>query len=177
MTMRPARTQFLRFRILPNKHLLIDAAIVLALLMTAAAGYWLSPFLLPKADMTATPMAGCDLHRQPCVAVLSGGGRNATIELSVTPRPIPMIRPLRLKVTVTGIEARKIEVDFAGKDMNMGYNRPALVSEEPGRFIGQTTLPVCVTGEMAWKITVLVETDRERIAAPFLFYSNQGDIQ
>ncbi|MDP2811699.1 MAG: hypothetical protein Q8O34_16295 [Rhodocyclaceae bacterium] len=159
---------------MPNKHLLIDAAIVLALLLTAAAGYWLSPFLLPKADVAATPMAGCNLHRQPCAATLPGG---AAIELSVTPRPIPMIRPLRLEVAVTGIEARKVEIDFAGKDMNMGYNRPVLAAEGPGRFVGQTTLPVCVTGEMAWKATVLVETGRERIAAPFLFYSNQGDIE
>ncbi|WIM06829.1 MAG: hypothetical protein OHM77_06060 [Candidatus Nitricoxidivorans perseverans] len=162
---------------MPNKHLLIDAAVILALLLTAAAGYWLSPFLLPKVDVTATPMAGCDLHRQPCAAILSDGGRSATIELSVTPRPIPMIRPLRLEVAVAGVRARKVEVDFAGKDMNMGYNRPALESDGSDRFVGQATLPVCITGEMAWKVTVLVETDRERIAAPFLFYSNQGDIQ
>lgn len=158
-----------RSRTLPNKHLLTDAVLILALLLTAGAGYWLSPSLLPKSDVTAIPVAGCDLHRQPCTALLSDGGRTATIGLSITPRPIPMIRPLHLEVVVTGIEARKVEIDFAGKDMNMGQNRPVLAAAGPGRFVGQATLPVCITGEMAWKATVLLETGRERIAAPFLF--------
>lgn len=169
---------------MPNRHLLIDAAIVLALLLVALAGYRFSPFLLPKADMTATPAAGCDLHRQPCAATLSVGGRNAanaTITLSIAPRPIPVIRPLRLEVVIEGLEARRVEVDFAGRDMNMGLNRPALAADGPGRFVGQATLPVCITGKMAWKATVLVETDRERIAVPFLFdshpQSHQGEPQ
>jgi hypothetical protein len=53
--------------------------------------------------------------------------------------------------------------------MNMGFNRPALAPAGPGRFAGQATLPVCVTGRMTWQATVLVEAGRTRIAVPFRF--------
>lgn len=55
--------------------------------------------------------------------------------------------------------------------MNMGYNRPALAAAAPGMFVGSASLPVCVTGSMAWQATVLLETDRARIAVPFRFDS------
>lgn len=151
-----------------RRQLLIDVAIVLAMLLVALVGYKLSPFFLPKADATATTLPGCDLHRQPCAATLPDGRR---IELAIAPRPIPMVKPLNLEVTLTGLEATKVEVDFAGATMNMGYNRQTLAAAAAGRYVGVATLPVCVTGRMAWRATVLVETGRERIAAPFQFDS------
>ncbi len=130
------------------------------------AGYLFSDLLLPKADVTATAAPGCDLHRGPCRAELPGGG---SIELTVMPRPIPLAAPLRLEVAVSGVEADKVEVDFAGVSMNMGYNRPLLAPTGNGRHAAEATLPVCVTGEMEWAATVLVESGRRRIAAPFRF--------
>lgn len=152
----------------PNKNFLIDAAILAALVLIAAAGYRYSPLLLPKSDVAAEPDGGCDLHRQACGAALPGGGR---IELAITPRPIPMVQPLAVEVRVAGIDADKVAVDFAGVDMNMGYNRPELGAAGPGRFAGAASLPVCVTGAMSWRATVLVETGRQRIAVPFRFDS------
>jgi len=152
-----------------NKSLRLDVALILLLLGLGAAGWWGSPYFLPQADIHAIPVGGCDLHQGPCRAVLSGkdGG---FMELSIEPRPIPVVKPLSVTVTFSGIEARKVEIDLAGRDMNMGYNRPPLMAESPGRFIGGATLPVCVTGKMAWKATVLVETDQgQRIVAPFQF--------
>ncbi len=149
-----------------GRPLLIDAAIVLAMLLVALVGYKLSPLFLPKADLTATVAPGCDLHRQTCAAALPDGRR---IALSIGPHPIPPIRPLELEVTLTGIEASNVQVDFAGVSMNMGYNRQSLTAAGSGRYIGTATLPVCVTGHMAWRATVLVEAGRERIAAPFRF--------
>lgn len=152
-----------------NKHLLIDLALILALILLAVVGYKLSPLLLPKSDVVATPEPGCDLQRQACAATLPGGGR---IGLAITPRPIPLIQPFLVEVTQEGLDARKVEVDFAGATMNMGYNRPELAPAGPGRFAGQAAIPVCVTGKMVWKATVIVETDRQRIAVPFLFDSH-----
>lgn len=152
----------------PSKTLLIDAAIVLALLLTGFAGYWFSPLLLPKSDVTATPDPGCDLHRQACGATLPDGGR---IELAIGPRPIPTMQPLAVDVRFADSKIRSAAVDFAGVDMNMGYNRPQLAAAGPGRFAGSASLPVCVTGAMAWRATVLLETDRQRIAIPFRFDS------
>jgi hypothetical protein len=149
-----------------NKSHLVNLAMMAALLATAIAGYLFSPLLLPKADVTGVVEPGCDLQQRACPATLPQGGR---LELSVTPRPIPFLRPLRVDVSITGVEARKVEVDFAGATMNMGYNRTELAATGPGRHSGETSLPVCVSGSMAWVATVMIETDRQRIAVPFRF--------
>lgn len=156
---------------LPNRPVLIDLAIVLVLAAIAIVGYKYSPLLLPKADLTLTPTAGCDLHRQSCRAELPGGG---AIELNITPHPIPVVKPLHVEATMSGLTARKVEIDFAGATMNMGYNRLTLQAASPGRFVGEATLPVCVTGRMEWLVTLLVETDRQRIAVPFRFDAPTG---
>lgn len=149
-----------------NKKVLVDAIGIIALALVVVIGYKLSPLLLAKADLTVQPDPGCDLHRAPCTASLPGGGQ---LRLSIAPRPIPVVSPLRLEVEVVGREASRVDIDFAGVDMNMGYNRPELAALGGGRFSGQGTLPVCITGGMDWRATVQVETDKERIAAPFVF--------
>jgi hypothetical protein len=151
-----------------NRKILYDVLAILGIVLIAVVGYKLSPLLLPKADVSAVVEPGCDLHRRACGATLPDGGR---IELSIAPRPIPMVTPLQVEVKAVGMQASKVEVDFAGVDMNMGYNRPELASTGPGLFRAEAMLPVCVTGKMAWAATVLVETGRNRIAAPFRFNS------
>lgn len=138
----------------------------LALILIGVAGYKLSPLLLPKADVTVNPAADCDLQSGACSATLPAGGR---LIFALTPQPIPVTAPLEMVVLLDGISADQVAVDFAGVSMNMGYNRPVLAPVGPGRFAGQTTLPVCVTGRMTWQATVLIETGRMRIAVPFRF--------
>lgn len=154
-----------------KRSLFVDLAIIAALGLIAFLGYRYSPLLLPKADLTLTPTPGCDLNQQACTADMGGGGR---IELAIAPHPIPVIRPLKATVTLTGIVAGKVEVDFAGVAMDMGLNRITLASTGAGIFTGETTIPVCVTGRMAWRATVVVETDRQRIAVPFQFEAPTG---
>jgi len=151
-----------------NRKVLFDVLAILGIVLIAVVGYKLSPLLLPKADVTAVIEPGCDLHRRACSATAPGGGR---IELSIAPRPIPMVAPLEVEVRLSGLEAARVEVDFAGVDMNMGYNRPELPAVGPGLYRNEAMLPVCVTGKMAWQATVIVEAGRQRIAAPFRFNS------
>lgn len=143
-----------------------DLLLILALLGVVAAGYRYSDLLLPKADVALRPLPGCDLQKTACRAELPEGG---SLEFSITPRPIPLAAPVRVQVSVAGMEARTVEVDFAGVTMNMGYNRPQLAAAGDGRFAAEATLPVCVTGEMEWTATVLVESGRRRLMAPFRF--------
>ncbi len=124
--------------------------------------------LLPQADLTVTPEAGCDLHRQACSARLPDGGR---MELSILPRPIPMVTTLQVEVKTMGYAADRVEVDFAGVDMNMGLNRFVLAPTTAGNFSAEAALPVCVTGNMQWQATVLLDGGRSRIAIPFRFGS------
>jgi len=148
-----------------SKSQLLNLAMIVALIATAVVGHQLSPLLLPKADVTGVVDPGCDLQRRACPATLPQG----RMELSITPRPVVFLQPLRVEVTVSGIEARKIEVDFAGESMNMGYNRSELTASGSGRYGGETSLPVCVSGGMTWVATVIIETDRQRIAVPYRF--------
>ena len=145
---------------------LVDITIILALAIVAVVAYKYSPLLLPTADLTIKPAPGCNLHKQACHADLPGGGR---IELSITPHPIPVARPLQVSVTISGLVANKVEIDFAGVDLAMGVNRKTLAAESAERHVGDSMLPVCITGRMTWQATLLVETDRQRIAVPFLF--------
>jgi hypothetical protein len=145
---------------------LVDLSIILALAIVAVFGYKYSPLLLPKADLTIEPVAGCDLNKQVCHADIPGGGR---IELNIAPHPIPVVMPLQVSVSLTGVEASKVEIDFAGVTMNMGYNRKTLAARSDGNFSGDAMLPVCITGSMLWNVTLLVETMHQRIAVPFQF--------
>lgn len=144
----------------------VNLAMIAALIGLAFLGRQFSPLLLPKADFTGVAEPGCDLQKRPCPATLPDGGR---LELSITPRPIAFLQALRVEVAVTGLRPQKVEVDFAGASMNMGYNRSPLAATGNGRYAGETSLPVCVTGTMAWIATVMVETDRQRIAVAYRF--------
>jgi hypothetical protein len=139
---------------------------LVALLAIAIIGHRFSPLLLPKADVSGVVAAGCDLQQGSCMATLPQGG---TVEFSITPRPIPFLQTLRLEVAVTGIDADKVEVDFAGESMNMGFNRSQLAAIGGGRHAGEASLPVCVTGRMTWVATVVVEAGRQRITVPYRF--------
>lgn len=140
------------------------AALILAIGGAVGAKLWLVPS--PDASITAPLDPACDLHAGPCISHIPGGGR---IELSIEPRPIPLLRPLRLIVKTQGLDARMVEVDFTGMDMNMGYNRPQLKQEGENRFTGEATLPVCITGSMAWQAAVVVTTPKLKAVAPFQF--------
>ena len=144
----------------------INLAMIAALLATAVAGHYFSPLLLPEGDVAGVVEPGCDLQKQACTATLPLGQH---LVVSVTPRPIPFLQPLRVEATVTGVEPTKVEVDFAGESMNMGYNRSELAATGPGRYASTISLPVCVSGGMTWVATVIIATGQQRITVPFRF--------
>lgn len=147
-----------------TRKLLLDAVILLMLAILGVVAYKMAPLLNPKTDVTL-PLSTCNPGQQSCVATLPDGGQ---LVLSISPLPIPSLKPLHLEVTVRSSEVRQIEVDFAGTEMKMGFNRPKL-EKQGDRFIGKTSLPVCITGTMEWDATVLVETPKSLVAVPFRF--------
>ena len=155
-----------------EKKILIDVIGILLIALVVVVGYKLSPLLLPRADVVIQPDPACNLQRQTCAVTLPSGGR---VELSMAPRPIPMVRPFEVQVTTSGFAPGRVEVDFAGIDMNMGLNRPQLTPRAGGSFAGQATLPVCITGTMDWQATVLIETGGEHIAIPYRFRSGRHE--
>ena len=155
-----------------NKRILIDLIGLLLIALVVVVGYKLSPLLLPKADVVVQPDPACNLQRQACAVTLPSGG---SVELAMGTRPIPMVRPFEVQVATSGISPGRVEVDFAGIEMNMGLNRPELAARGNGRFAAQVTLPVCITGAMDWQVTVLIENGGERIAIPWRFSSGSHE--
>jgi hypothetical protein len=145
------------------KHsLLIDALVILSIALVGVIAYRMQG----RADLSLPVEKACLLHRQACTATLPGGGQ---IEVSISPRPIPTVRPVNVAVAVKGIEPSRVEVDFAGIGMNMGYNRLELSRQPDGSFAGEARLPVCVTGKMLWQATFMLETGTGLVSAPFQF--------
>jgi hypothetical protein len=155
-----------------NKKILIDLIGLLLIALVVVVGYKLSPLLLPRADVVVQPDPVCNLQRQACSVSLPAGG---TVELAMGTRPIPMVKPFEVQVTTSGFSPGRVEVDFAGIEMNMGLNRPELAARGNGRFAAQVTLPVCITGAMDWQVTVLIENGGERIAIPWRFSSGSHE--
>ncbi|HEX9195012.1 MAG TPA: hypothetical protein VF854_03250 [Azonexus sp.] len=155
-----------------NKKILIDLIGLLLIALVVVVGYKLSPLLLPRADVVVQPDPACNLQRQACAVTLPSGG---IVELAMGTRPIPMVRPFEVQVTTSGFSPGRVEVDFAGIEMNMGLNRPELAARGNGRFAAQVTLPVCITGAMDWQVTVLIENGSERIAIPWRFGSGSHE--
>lgn len=142
--------------------------LVAALFLAAAVVAWIQvrPLLYPDVALVAPWAGDCDLRAGPCNAIFPDGAR-VTFELS--PRHIPLVQELRLRVRTEGIDASNVEVDFAGLDMNMGFNRAHLDSVGPSEFSGTGVLPVCVRNRMSWEAKVLLHTDEGLLAAPFRF--------
>ena len=155
-----------------NRKILIDTIGILLIALVVVVGYKYSPLLLPKADVVVQPDPACDLQRQACRVQLPAGG---SVELAMGTRPVPMVKPFVVEVKAAGFSPQRVEVDFAGIDMNMGLNRPELVARGDGLFSGEATLPVCITGAMDWQATVLIENGSERIAIPYRFSSGSHE--
>ena len=140
--------------------------IALALACLAVVGYKLAPQPRGDAGLVVDAPASCDLNVRRCAVDLPAGGR---VELSISPQPIPVVKPLQIDVRVTDINVHRVELDFSGRTMDMGPNRTLLAAVGEGIYRGSAMLPVCVTGRMDWQATLLVDTGRGRLAARFNF--------
>lgn len=152
-----------------QNKVLIAAITALVLAIVTAVFVKLWPGFVPPVTVTAPLDAACDLQTGPCDSSIPGGGR---VRLSIAPHPIPLLRPMKLTVSVEDMDARKVELDFVGVDMNMGYNRYTLNAQDNGRYSGEVTLPVCITGSMSWQVSVIVTTNKIKAVAPFRFITS-----
>ncbi len=134
------------------------------MLFVAAAGY----LGLPRAEVSLPQVENCRLDLEKCSVSLPDGGK---VEIALEPRPVPKAGPMRVSLQVQGLSPAHADVDFQGVEMNMGLHRLPLAAAGGGRFAGETSLPVCVTGRMLWQATVQLESGRKRISVPFRFES------
>ncbi|ABI57160.1 hypothetical protein ACN2MM_09825 [Alkalilimnicola ehrlichii MLHE-1] len=148
-------------------------ALILALLIVLG---WRGPSLLqPTAGNEARVDGDCDLHRGACEAHWPDGTQ---LTFAITPRPIRMQQRLQLHAEVTGpTPPERVQVDFQGVEMYMGYNRPELERRD-GRWQSLGILPLCVADQMTWEATVMLhrgEADEDLYTARFRFLTRRDD--
>jgi hypothetical protein len=151
-----------------NKRTLVDLTGLIFLVAVVALGYHFSPLILPQADLVVKPSDECRLDRQSCEVALPDGGH---MTVSLLPRPVPMMKPFSVEVRVQSMSLESVEIDFSGVDMNMGLNRFSLKDQGQGIWLAEATIPICVTGQMAWQATVMLRRGQQQIAVPFHFES------
>ena len=123
----------------------------------------------PAEELSApNPPLACDLNRGPCAAPAADNGK---YELSIAPRPIPLMQPLRLRVTSDQPLPSHARLIFSGVEMDMGFNDAPLRRDGDGALVGMASLPVCTTGRMRWKIELFLDQSRTS-AASFEFVPN-----
>ena len=155
------------------------AAAALALTALAVAVYKTWPLLYPQTTERARLNPDCDLRRAACSVRFASGG---SVRLAVQPRGIPVLRPLQIQVGLDALPPpQRVELDFAGVDMDMGYNRVVLhASRDRGTdtgsdsYSGSAMLPICVRDRMTWEARVLLYLPDGILAAPFRFETHRS---
>jgi len=142
----------------------ILGGLLLTVFVTAVIKVW--PLLFPTVATHVVADSACDLHAGPCVTKMMPAGR---ISFSIEPREIPVMKPLRLRVEVTEIDSRSVEIDFSGVDMNMGFNRVALERAGAGVYVGKAMLPVCIRDAMEWEANIMINTPRGLTSVVYRF--------
>jgi hypothetical protein len=148
------------------RHRLFVASVVIAITLSGYAGFRLWQWQQPPRIMQGAVMKPCDLNDAPCEAIFPGGGR---MQVSISPRPIPLVTPIAVEVQLTGLSADSVQVDFNSLDMNMGFNRHQLERQNGRRFAGHTVLPVCVRDRMTWQLQTTADTAHGPLGAVFEF--------
>ncbi|WP_147436931.1 hypothetical protein [Alkalispirillum mobile] len=134
-------------------------ALILALLIVLG---WRGPSLLqPSVGDEAEVVGDCDLHSGACEAQWDDGTH---LTFQITPRPIRMQTRLQLEAEVSGpLAPDRVQVDFQGLEMYMGYNRPELEAQGD-RWHSEGILPLCVTDRMTWEATVMLHRGEDEEA-------------
>lgn len=142
--------------------------LVTGLALAACTWYVLANWLRDGSDVAwFTPHAGCDLHTQPCTAMLGDKGRiSLTVEAN---GQINALDILPLEVTVDGIDAYHVRVDFVGRDMDMGIHRFGLTPSSDGHFRGQGQVGICTQAVMPWRARVILDTPDGKLGSWFDF--------
>lgn len=129
-----------------------------------------------SGDVTILQPGECDLNAGPCTATHPAGG---TLTLEITPRPVPMLQPLSLTLDLDATartrlgDPEALELDLAGVEMYMGFQRPRLEHVGDGRYTGETTLPICTTESMTWAATVMPAGDPDGARVQFRFVTRR----
>ncbi|ACZ11406.1 hypothetical protein [Sulfurospirillum deleyianum] len=125
--------------------------------------WWVGDTHFVHADPT------CDLHVKRCEVLLKDG---TPLTLDIEPKSIPLMQPLRFRVTST-IDLPAIELKIFATNMNMGFHAFSLQKKAEGVYEGEGVLPTCVVGNMIWQSNVILNQPHQSQGAIFTFQTDK----
>lgn len=141
--------------------------------VTIALWYLTSYLLRDMGQVRRYPESqGCQLSAGPCMAEL-GDQRQLTLDLGVRGE-IRALQRMPLEVSLQGVKAERVMVDFVGRDMDMGLHRYPLSLEADGRYRGEAQIPICTETVMPWRARVVIETADGKLGSGFDFEVRGG---
>ena len=118
----------------------------------------------PSKQETWPLVKQCNLHQQACTAEFHG----QRITLDISPKPIPVAKPLTVKVDLGSLSAKSVEIDISGHNMYMGYNRVPLKPVDAHHWQGTTMLAFCTRDKMEWYVTLIIDQGKtHQMLVPF----------
>jgi hypothetical protein len=108
----------------------------------------------------------CDLHKEACEVLLKDG---SSVTLSIYPKEIPLMKPLKFLVKTKGIKLDDLQLEIFATNMNMGLTEATLIKTKPNLYEGTITLASCVRGGMIWNANIIINKFQKSIGATFKF--------
>lgn len=143
---------------------LLSVVLVVAL---AIGGYWGARYWQSRQQaLPLNPGRPCDLTLHDCTHRLPDGGR---LIVGFVSRPIPPMKPIRVRVRIEGSPARPEGLRMTGVNMNMGLLQVGLKPLGPGAWGGETIIPICSRRQMQWRAVLELRLDGGRYQIEDLF--------
>lgn len=141
----------------------IAAALVLG--ATGYGGYAAWARLGPPRTMLGEQPPGCDLQRTPCRARFADGSE---LLVDLRPRPVGLVTPFTVDVEVRAMSAAHVDIALNSPG-SLAFSRRTLPARARRRFSGETTLAVCSSAPMRWRLQVVARGGRTAREAMFEF--------
>ncbi len=151
-----------------QRLLRIIAILVLAILLAKLGQhFWHSK---NKSVPTPSRQQNCDLHQQACT-VLMKDGKSVTLEVS--PKSIPLGKPIALKVTLKKIQPKNVSAILTALKSGRSSSTINLTPKRNNSYTGSVTLRKTSDPKQRWMILVVINTEELNIAVPYKFYISQ----
>ncbi|WP_227842237.1 hypothetical protein [Vreelandella zhuhanensis] len=152
----------------PGYPILRLLTLLTCLALAVSGWYLLTHWLRDDTNVTWFPaQPGCNLHEAPCSATLGEHGR---ISLAIdTEGHIEALQRLPLNLHLEDIQVSSAEVDFVGRDMDMGLHRFPLENAAPNLFSGVGQVGICTQAVMPWRARVIIDTPQGKMGSWFDF--------
>ena len=91
---------------------------------------------------------------------------DARVELAIKPASMPVMRPLDIVVTISGLKAQRVTFEFTGRDMPMKLGQTVLnrngYSLDQERYTGSGMISFCSSdNDMVWLARINITTKTE----------------